>query len=39
MAVYVADTAAINLNSIKTLLVNDLFIIFVKGTPALSNGQ
>ena len=39
MAVYVADAAAINLNSIKTLLVNDLFIIFIKGTPALSNGQ
>ena len=33
-----ADTAAVNPNGTKTLLVNGLITFFINGTPILTNG-
>ena len=33
-----ADAAAVNPNGTKTLLANDLFTLFIRGNPVLSNG-
>ena len=33
-----ADAAAVNPNGTKTLLVNGLITLFIKGNPVLSNG-
>ena len=38
MAASVADAAALNPNSHKMLLVNDLSTFFIKGSPVFSNG-
>ena len=38
MGASVADVAAVNRNSIITLLANNLSTVFVKGNPSFSNG-